>query len=171
MPIRIGKYEFKSIQHVYLCSKFSYCPDIQQEIYDMTNFTDIQQTVRQHESKISRSFENNKYKIMFWCLQLKMIQYWNEISEVMDTIDTKRQFIHISHRDKVWGTIPVNSSKSRFFGRNIMGLMWKNIHRSYKTNGKGEFHRLTGPICKHFYFFNESVPFFYNLEPHNSIMI
>ena len=78
----VNEVNVQSSEILYQACRFSLFPDIQESIIRAQNPMIAKAISREHIQFSRQDWDNVKFKIMKWCLEVKLIQNYHKISEV-----------------------------------------------------------------------------------------
>lgn len=118
-----------SAEHLYQAMRYPLYPNIQAEIIAQDNAMKAKMVSNKYKAQYSRPDWNNiRYKIMKWVLEIKLSQNWDKFSEVLSSTENK-PIVEYSHKDKVWGV--VLQDNNRFVGINALGRLLMDLRERY----------------------------------------
>lgn len=90
---------------LYQSCKFPLFPKVQHEILSQRNPMLAKQCAKKYEHLVRQDWDEIKFRVMRWCLRVKLIQNWKSFSSVLiDTGDLP--IVEYSQKDPVWGAAP-----------------------------------------------------------------
>lgn len=109
---------------LYQACRFPLFPKIQQEIISQSNPMEAKEISRKYLQYSRQDWEEVKFDIMRWCLQVKLLQNFEKFSNLLlSTGDAA--IVEFSMKDNVWGAIPVG--KDLLKGKNALGRLLMEI--------------------------------------------
>lgn len=128
-PIQINGVEIFTSEALYQALRFPDYPEIQKEILNFKSPISAKKFGRQHLDKTRPDWKNNRFRIMKFCIEVKLYQNWNKFSsELLKTGD--KSIVEYTDKDKVWGATDEGEyyEGTNALGRLLMELREK-IHR------------------------------------------
>lgn len=113
---------------LYQACRFPLFPSIQQEIISQTNPMEAKEISRKYSKYTRQDWEQVKFEIMSWCLQVKLLQNYDKFSTLLINTGSKA-IVEYSTKDDVWGAIPVNPKVLK--GKNALGRLLMEIREVY----------------------------------------
>ena len=83
---------------------------------------------RHYQAYVRSDWEQIKFLIMEWCLQLKLLQNWNSFGQLLRESGSS-VIGEYSVKDNIWGAIPIDNE--RLAGMNILGRLLMKIRAQY----------------------------------------
>ena len=126
----VNEIEIPFIENLYQACRYPLYPKIQEEILSQTNPVAAKKCSRKNIEYTRKDWEKVKYKIMYWCLQVKLIQNWDTFSELIKETQDK-PIVEYSTRGDEWGASPEGNE---FVGINAQGRLLMALRRDYILN-------------------------------------
>jgi len=124
----INETNIANTEILYQACRFPLFPKIQQEIISQSNPMEAKEISRKYLQYSRQDWEEVKFDIMRWCLQIKLLQNFEKFSNLLlSTGDAA--IVEFSMKDNVWGAIPVG--KDLFKGKNALGRLLMEIREVY----------------------------------------
>lgn len=117
----INEVNIQSSEILYQACKFSLFPSIQEEIIRTQNPIEAKKVSRKYNQYVRQDWEKIKFKIMRWCLEIKLIQNFGKFSNLLLSTDNKI-IVEFSKTDNIWGAIPIEK-KNILEGKNALGRL------------------------------------------------
>lgn len=129
-PIKIGDINIKTSEALYQSLRFPDHPEIQRKIIDFPSPISAKKYSREHLNKTRTDWKEHRFKIMRFCLEIKLKQNWNSFSKVL--LDTGRlPIVEYTDKDKVWGATDEGDFYS---GTNALGRLLMELREKVRTN-------------------------------------
>lgn len=113
---------------LYQACRFPLFPSIQQEIISQTNPMEAKEISRKYNQYTRQDWEEVKFDIMSWCLQIKLLQNYDKFSTLLLSTNLK-PIVEYSTKDDVWGAIPTDSNTLK--GKNALGRLLMQMREVY----------------------------------------
>lgn len=113
---------------LYQACKFSLYPEIQRLILEEGNPMKAKIISRQHQSFVRQDWDTIKFKVMEWCLCIKLLQYWDKFGSLLRDSGTAT-IVEYSAKDNIWGATPTDNDTLE--GENILGRLLMKIRDEY----------------------------------------
>ncbi|THF51738.1 NADAR family protein [Flavobacterium supellecticarium] len=113
---------------LYQACRFPLFPSIQQEIISQTNPMEAKEISRKYNQYTRQDWEEVKFDIMSWCLQIKLLQNYDKFSALLISTYAK-PIVEYSTKDDVWGAIPTDSNTLK--GKNALGRLLMQMREVY----------------------------------------
>jgi ribA/ribD-fused uncharacterized protein len=119
-----------SSEALYQALRFSYHPDIQEQILAADHPLASKRVSREHDEKSDPEWQRLRVEAMRWCLLVKTAQHWGQLLPVL--IETgNRPIVEESRVDTFWGAI---SDSEDLVGCNVLGCLWTGIRDGVTTS-------------------------------------
>lgn len=132
----INEVNIQSSEILYQACKFSLFPRIQEEIIKTQNPMDAKKISRRYQQYVRQDWEKIKFKVMRWCLEIKLIQNFDKFSELLLSTDNKI-IVEFSKRDNVWGAVPTEN-KNILEGKNALGRLLMELRYKIQSGELNE---------------------------------
>ena len=127
----INEVNIQSSEILYQVCRFPLFPNIQEEIIRTQNPMDAKKISRQNIQYSRQDWDNVRFKIMKWCLEVKLIQNFDKFSNtLLSTAD--KTIVEYSTKDAVWGAI-LKEDKITLVGKNALGRLLMELREKVKT--------------------------------------
>lgn len=131
-PIYYDDILIHNSEALYQALRFPNHPEIQKEILDFKSPISAKKFGRTHLDKTRTDWKNSRFKIMKFCLEVKLYQNWNTFSKAL--LSTKNlAIVEYTEKDKVWGAIKEGDfyEGTNALGRLLMELREKIIFDNF----------------------------------------
>ncbi|MBD1383735.1 NADAR family protein [Mucilaginibacter rigui] len=134
-PIKINDNWVKTAEALYQALKYPYNPEIQKRII-FANSPIVAKRISRYYEKFERpDWLNVRYKIMKFCIEVKLKQNINTFSKVLLSTDNLA-IVEYTNDDKVWGAI----DKGEYYeGINALGRLLMELREKYRDAPNGYF--------------------------------
>src|ERR1700750_2768491 len=102
----INEVNIQSSEIIYQACRFPLFPLIQKEIIETKNPMDAKAVSRKYQQYSRQDWDQVKFKVMKWCLEVKLIQNFDAFSKLLLSTGDKT-IVEFSKKDTVWGASPV----------------------------------------------------------------
>ncbi|MCD9855505.1 NADAR family protein [Epilithonimonas sp. JDS] len=127
----INEVNIQSSEILYQACRFPLFPMIQKEIIETKNPMDAKSVSRKYQQFSRQDWDSVKFKVMKWCLEVKLIQNFDTFSELLLSTGEKT-IVEFSKKDTIWGASPVNPSILK--GKNALGRLLMELREKVKSN-------------------------------------
>ncbi|MGV0923934.1 NADAR family protein [Empedobacter tilapiae] len=127
----INEINIQSSEILYQACKFSLFPNIQEEIIKTQNPMDAKKISRKYNQYVRQDWEKIKFKVMRWCLEIKLIQNFNKFSNILLSTNDKI-IVEFSKTDNIWGAIPTDN-KNVLEGKNALGRLLMELRSKIQS--------------------------------------
>jgi ribA/ribD-fused uncharacterized protein len=120
-----------SAEHLYQVCRYPLFPNIQEEIIKQTSPMTAKMISKKHLKFTRQDWNDVRFKIMRWCLEVKLSQNWDKFSSILLKTGDK-SIVEVSPKDKIWAAVP---DGERLIGTNALGRLLMEMREKYvKTN-------------------------------------
>ncbi|PWN58413.1 NADAR family protein [Chryseobacterium viscerum] len=127
----INEVNIQSSEILYQACRFPLFPMIQKEIIETKNPMDAKSVSRKYQQFSRQDWDSVKFKVMKWCLEVKLIQNFDTFSELLLSTGEKT-IVEFSKKDTIWGASPLNPSILK--GKNALGRLLMELREKVKSN-------------------------------------
>lgn len=131
-PLFVNEVMIHSSECLYQACKFPLHPLIQKEIIEQRNPMEAKKISRKYARFVRDDWEDVKYKVMSWCIEVKLIQNWDTFAEVLSSTGD-RPIVEYSVKDDTWGAMPEGNY---LVGKNALGRLLMQARADYLVNGR-----------------------------------
>jgi hypothetical protein len=128
----INEVNIQSSEILYQTCRFPLFPNIQEEIIRTQNPMDAKKISRHYIQYSRQDWDTVKFKIMKWCLEVKLIQNFDKFSNSLLSTDDKT-IVEYSKNDAVWGA-SLKDDKTTLVGKNALGRLLMELREKVKTH-------------------------------------
>lgn len=162
-PLFVNEVLIYSSEALYQACKFPLHPQIQREILEQRNPMKAKEISRKYEKYIRDDWDEVKYKIMEWCLEVKLIQNWDSMANIL-TATGDKVIVEYSAKDETWGARRVGDL---LIGQNAMGRLLMRVRTNYIVNGMQRY-KLLPPNVVGFLLFGYPIGVVYGQDYYNA---
>jgi len=120
-----------SAEHLYQACRYPLFPGIQEEIIRQDSPMTAKMISKKHLKFTRQDWNDVRFRVMRWCLEVKLSQNWGKFSEVLLKTESK-PIVEISPKDKVWAAV---KEGDKLIGTNALGRLLMELRERYvKTN-------------------------------------
>ncbi|MGG8495286.1 NADAR family protein [Tenacibaculum sp. TC6] len=125
----VNEINIQSSEILYQACRFPLFPNIQEEIVRTQNPMDAKKISRQYIQYSRQDWDNVKFKIMKWCLEVKLVQNFDKFSDILYSTDNK-VIVEYSKKDTIWGA--TFKDKTTLVGKNALGRLLMELREKVK---------------------------------------
>ncbi|KRD06356.1 hypothetical protein ASE21_19505 [Flavobacterium sp. Root901] len=141
----------KTTEALYQALRFPKNPEIQKEIINFPSPIAAKRFGRTKLDKSRKDWNKHRFKIMKFCIELKLLQNKDSFSEVL-LATNNLPIVEYTEKDKVWGAIDEGDF---YVGTNALGRLLMELRESLNNNS----FELTIPDVKDFTFLGKAITF------------
>lgn len=154
LTLFVNEVSIQSTEILYQACRFPLFPKIQEEIIRTQNPMEAKKISRQHTQYSRQDWDSVKFSIMKWCLEIKLIQNFDQFSELLLSTEDK-PIVEFSKHDDVWGAVPVNQFTLR--GKNALGRLIMELREKVKAKQLEKHSIIYPPIIPAFLLFGNPI--------------
>lgn len=164
-PLFVNEVLIYSSEALYQACKFPLHPQIQREIIEQRNPMKAKEISRRYEKYVRDDWNEVKFKIMEWCIEVKLIQNWDIFSKLLEETGNKA-IVEYSTKDDIWGARPVGKN---LVGTNALGRLLMQVRANYMEQGKQRL-KLLPPDVVGFLLFGYPIGIVYGKEYYEELL-
>lgn len=131
MSLFVNDVNIPSSEALYQACKFPLFPSIQHEILSQKNAMLAKKVARKYESYVRQDWIDIRFRVMRWCLHIKLLQNWNIFAAEL-IASGNRPIVECSTKDSVWGAMPNNDGT--LTGVNALGRLLMELRMEICLN-------------------------------------
>lgn len=120
-PLLVNDVQILTSEALYQACRYPHLPDVQRTIIQQTSPMTAKMKGKPYRSETRPDWENVKYKIMRWCLRVKLTQNYQEFSRLL-LATNQRDIVEQSRKDDYWGA-KVTEDGEELVGENVLGRL------------------------------------------------
>lgn len=128
----INEINIQSSEILYQACRFPLFPDIQEKIIRSQNPMDAKKISRHFNQYSRQDWDIVKFKIMKWCLEVKLIQNFDKFSNILISTENKT-IVEYSKNDAIWGAT-LKEDKTTLLGKNALGRLLMELREKVITH-------------------------------------
>jgi ribA/ribD-fused uncharacterized protein len=129
-----------SAEHLYQLCRFPRNPEIQWQIITEPNPMKAKWISRAHNDNTRPDWNQVRYKIMQWVLEVKLSQNWNTFGTLLQKTEDK-PIVELTNKDKVWGA---KKEGDLLIGINALGRLLMLVRGKYVV--ANQYQRCVQPL-------------------------
>lgn len=128
-PIVIDGQIIRTAEALYQSLRFPYHPEIQREIINYPSPISAKKFGRKHIDKSRPDWNTYRFKIMKFCIELKLFQNMDKFSKAL--LETNNlPIVEYTDKDKVWGA---TDEGDYYVGTNALGRLLMELRENLKS--------------------------------------
>ncbi|WP_228422184.1 NADAR family protein [Chryseobacterium aurantiacum] len=155
----INEVNIQSSEILYQACKFPLFPSIQKEIIETKNPMDAKTVSRKYNQFTRQDWDSVKFKVMKWCLEVKLIQNFDIFSKLLLNTGGKT-IVEFSKKDDTWGAIP--TSPNLLKGKNALGRLLMELRENIRLGRITKESVILQPEIKAFLLFDYQIEAVHN---------
>lgn len=148
-PVRLGETYIGTVEALYQSLKFTNFPKIQEQIINFASPIQAKKYSRINDEKVRSDWKDNKFKVMKFCLDLKLSQNPESFGNILLSTNNL-SIVEFTYNDLIWGAI---SQGEYYYGINALGRLLMQLRESIKTDQK----EIAIPEIENFSFLGKSI--------------
>lgn len=129
-----------TVEHLYQACRYPLFPALQEDIIRQDSPMTAKMISKKHLKYTRQDWEQVRFKVMRWCLEVKLSQNWEKFSKVLlETGD--KAIVELSTKDKVWAAV---KEGDKLIGTNALGRLLMELRENYVK--KNEYQRCIDPL-------------------------
>lgn len=129
-----------TVEHLYQACRYPLFPALQEDIIRQDSPMTAKMISKKHLKYTRQDWEKVRFKVMRWCLEVKLSQNWEKFSKVLlETGD--KAIVELSTKDKVWAAV---KEGDKLIGTNALGRLLMELRENYVK--KNEYQRCIDPL-------------------------
>ncbi len=155
----INEVNIQSSEILYQACRFPLFPLIQKEIIETKNPMDAKAVSRKYQQYSRQDWDQVKFKVMRWCLEVKLIQNFDAFSKLLLSTGDKT-IVEFSKKDNIWGASPIAPNVLK--GKNALGRLLMQLREKVKLKIITKDSIIFEPEIKAFLLYNNPIKEIHN---------
>lgn len=130
-PLMVNGVKIRNSEALYQACRFPLYPEIQKAIINEASPMAAKQISRQYNHLTRPDWDRVRFKVMYWCICVKLLQNWDKFSALLISTESK-DIVELSMKDDVWGARPQGNGK--LIGVNALGRLLMQLRKDYIFN-------------------------------------
>ncbi|OPC27866.1 hypothetical protein BAX97_07990 [Elizabethkingia meningoseptica] len=160
-PLFVNEINIQSSEILYQACRFPLFPDIQEKIIRTQNPMDAKKISRKYHEYSRQDWNSVKFKVMKWCLEVKLIQNFDKFSHLLLSTNNK-YIVEYSKKDNTWGAIPDDRDSDILRGRNALGRLLMELRQNIESGRIDSNSTVFPPHISAFLLFDNPIKEIYN---------
>lgn len=102
--VHVNEVTIPTVEHLYQAMRFPHLPKLQWDIITEPSPMKAKWIGRAHIKESREDWEQIQFKLMEWCLELKLSQNWTPFSELLRSTENKH-IVELTDKPKIWGAV------------------------------------------------------------------
>lgn len=120
-----------SSEALYQACRYPHLPEVQERILLERSPMTAKMISKKFYKETRPDWDKIRFKVMYWCLQVKLSQNWEKFYKELQATGTK-PIVEYSEKDKVWAACPINNEELQ--GINALGRLLMQLREDYIFN-------------------------------------
>jgi ribA/ribD-fused uncharacterized protein len=135
-PLQINGVWILTTEALYQACRFPHMPEVQREIIGQQSPMTAKMKSRPHRENSRSDWDEVKYKVMRWCLRVKLAQNYEEFGGLL-LATRDRSIVEQSRKDDYWGAKLAEASGDTLIGQNVLGRLLMELREKLKDDTDG----------------------------------
>lgn len=136
-PLKVNGVRVPTSEALYQACRYPDNPSAQQEIIGQFSPMTAKMKAKTFKSQTRSDWDEVRFKIMRWCLRVKLNQNFDEFSRLL--LATKeRPIVEQSRRDTYWGA-KLSEDGTLLVGQNVLGRLLMELREKLSNNSEAAF--------------------------------
>lgn len=135
-PLHINGVRILTTEALYQACRFPHLPDIQREIIGQHSPMTAKMKSKPHRNNSRPDWDEVRYKVMRWCLRVKLAQNYEEFGRLLLATRDK-PIVEQSRKDDYWGAKLADESGETLVGQNVLGRLLMELREKFKEDSAG----------------------------------
>lgn len=131
-PLVVNGIHIRTAEALYQACRFPNHKEIQKEIIFEQSPMTAKMRGKKYISETRDDWDNVRFKIMRWCLEVKLFQNWNKFSLLLRSTAGKN-IVESTPIDKIWGAVLKDDT---YEGINGLGRLLMEVREKYVLNNE-----------------------------------
>lgn len=135
-PLYINGVRILTTEALYQACRFPHMPDVQREIIGQHSPMTAKMKSKPHRKDSRPDWDDVRYKIMRWCLRVKLAQNYEEFGRLL-LATRDRPIVEQSRKDDYWGAKLADEAGGTLIGQNVLGRLLMELREKLKDDRDG----------------------------------
>lgn len=135
-PLQVNGIRILTTEALYQACRFPHMPEVQREIIGQQSPMTAKMKSKPHRANSRPDWDEVKYKIMRWCLRVKLAQNYEEFGRLL-LATLNRPIVEQSRKDVYWGAKLVEETGDTLIGQNVLGRLLMELREKLKADMDG----------------------------------
>ncbi len=132
-PLKIHGVRIHTAEALYQAFRYPHLPDVQKEIIGQHSPMTAKMKSKPHRKDSRSDWEDVRYKVMRWCLRVKLAQHYKEFGRLL-LATRDRPIVEQSRKDDYWGAKIVDEVGETLVGQNVLGRLLMELREVLKSD-------------------------------------
>ncbi|HBN8613186.1 NADAR family protein [Pseudomonas aeruginosa] len=135
-PLQVNGVRILTTEALYQACRFPHMPEVQREIIGQHSPMTAKMMSKPHRKDSRADWDEVRYKIMRWCLRVKLAQNYAEFGRLL-LATRDRPIVEQSRKDDYWGAKLADESGATLVGQNVLGRLLMELREKLKEDSEG----------------------------------
>jgi ribA/ribD-fused uncharacterized protein len=135
-PVVVNGVRILTIEALYQACRFPHLPSLQREIIGQHSPMTAKMKSKAYSGESRSDWNDVRYKIMRWCLRVKLAQHYKEFGELLLSTEDKT-IVEQSRKDSYWGAKLAEDQRT-LVGQNVLGRLLMELRERLKNDNEGK---------------------------------
>jgi len=134
-PLQINGVRILTTEALYQSCRFPLLPEVQREIIGQHSPMTAKMKSKPHRKHTRPDWEEVRFKIMRWCLRVKLAQNHSEFGRLL-TATRNKPIVEQSRKDDYWGA-KISADDETLVGQNVLGRLLMELRERLMDDSSG----------------------------------
>ena len=135
-PLQINGIRILTAEALYQACRFPHMPEVQRGIIEQQSPMTAKMKSKPHRKNSRSDWDEVKYKVMRWCLRVKLAQNYEEFGRLL-LATRDRPIVEQSRKDDYWGAKLTEETGDTLIGQNVLGRLLMELRERLKDDTDG----------------------------------
>lgn len=135
-PLQVNGVRILTAEALYQACRFPLMPEVQREIISQHSPMTAKMKSKPHRKHTRRDWDDVRFKIMRWCLRVKLAQNYSEFGRLL-LATQDRPIVEQSRKDDYWGA-KVAEDDETLTGQNVLGRLLMELRERLRQDSSGQ---------------------------------
>lgn len=135
-PLQINGVRILTTEALYQACRFPRMPEVQREIIGQHSPMTAKMKSKAHRKNSRPDWDEVRYKVMRWCLRVKLAQNYEEFGGLLLATHNK-PIVEQSRKDDYWGAKLIDKTGETLVGQNVLGRLLMELREQLKGDAEG----------------------------------
>jgi len=148
-PLQVNGVRILTTEALYQACRFPHLPDVQRDIIGQHSPMTAKIKSKPHRHESRPDWDEVRYKIMRWCLRVKLAQNYEEFGRLLLSTQD-RPIVEQSRKDDYWGAKLADELGETLVGQNVLGRLLMELREKLKDDNEDVFKSVPALIIPDF---------------------
>jgi len=135
-PLQVNGVRILTTEALYQSCRFPHRSEVQREIIGQHSPMTAKMKSKPHRKDSRPDWDEVRYKIMRWCLRVKLAQNYEEFGRLL-LATRDRPIVEQSRKDDYWGAKLADEAGDTLVGQNVLGRLLMELREKLREDADG----------------------------------